>query len=120
ISLLLLIFTILVNGYFYLYRGVLLSPSPSDTQAAQDMVPYILTGLGLEVSAVSPFALFAVVEGASSICSLLLWITEIACYITGALASFLPHVLDVIGIRVCGMSVYQTFRKPVDCPLPMV
>lgn len=116
ISFVLLLFTILVNYYFYEYRAIYLA----DPQAAQGMVVYILGGLGIEVSAVSPFALLALVVGGAGVLSVFLWVASAVCKIISSLSSLLPSTCDVLGIRVCGMSVYQQFRKPVDCSLPVV
>lgn len=121
VSLGLLAFTIAVNSYFYMYRGMLLSPSLADRQAAQQMIPYILTGLGLEVSTISPFCLMAIFEGmGGGVIPLLLWVAALVCKVISALLSFPPHLLDVLGIRVCGMTVYQTFRMPGESALPVV
>ena len=107
IAFLLLLFSILVNGYFYLFRAQYLA----DPQNAQGMVAYILGGLGVEVSAVSPFALWALVVGGLGVVSLLLWLAEMGCRIVGAMASFLPHVFDVLAVHLSGgtMSVHGEY-----------
>src|SRR5207247_8780595 len=81
VALVLLVFSIAVNSYFYMYRGLLLSSSLADHITAQKMIPYVLTGLGIEVTTVSPFALMAILEGMGGVLPLLAWIAEIGCKI---------------------------------------
>ena len=114
VSLVLLIFSIAVNSYFYMFRGLLLSSSQADHLTAQKMIPYVLTGLGLEVSAVSPFALMAILEGISGILPPLAWIAEMGCKIIAAIASFLPRILNVVSTRLGGETVYMEHGIVID------
>jgi len=118
VSALLLVFTILVNGYFYVYRSVYLA----DPQSAQGMVPYILGGLGIEVGAVSPFALLALQVGSAGVVTLFLWGVEHVCRIIAGAASLLPHVLDVLAVHLSQgtMSVHGEYigHDPYQVPAP--
>src|SRR6266516_2941305 len=92
----LLLFTIAVNGYFYLFRAVYLA----DPQAAQGMVLYILGGLGIEVAAVSPFAVLALGISGAGVVSLLLLFGEYVCRITATGVALVPSLLDVVAIHL--------------------
>jgi hypothetical protein len=107
IAAILLCFTILVNGYFYLFRAAYLA----DPQSAQGMVVYILAGLGIEVAAVAPFALWALVVGGVGVVSMFMWIAEQVCWLLAATALFLPSLLDVLAVHLSSgtMSVHGEY-----------
>ena len=112
----LLLFTIAVNGYFYLFRAVYLA----DPQAAQGMVLYILGGLGIEVAAVSPFAVLALGISGAGVVSLLLLFGEYVCRITATGVALVPSLLDVVAIHFTQgtMSVYDDAVVPGSSPAP--
>jgi len=107
LSMLLLMFSDVVNGYFYIYRAEILAHI-----ATPGLMVLILGGLGVEVSAVAPFALLAVKEGSSSVVALLMGLAGKSFKILAAFASLTPHVLDAIAIHLGGTSVYQKFDVP--------
>jgi hypothetical protein len=113
VALALLIFSIAVNSYFYMYRGLLLSSSLADHITAQKMIPYVLTGLGLEVSSVSPFALMAIFE-TGGLLPVLAWGASMVCKIIAAIASFLPRILNVVSTRLGGETVYKEHGIVID------
>jgi len=109
-----LVLSILLTGYFYLYRAMYLI----SVEATQGMSLYILGGLGLLIAAVSVFTLWGLVVGGTGVVSLVLWLAEIGCRIVGSIASFLPQVLDVVALHFGGMSVYQEYGKPATSLVP--
>lgn len=111
VSLLLLIFSDLVNGYFYIFRAEILAH-----KATLGMTVYILGGLGLEVSAVAPYALYLVKENSTSVVALLMWIAEKTFEMVHAAATFIPDFLDTLALHLSGgaIGVYgkQIEREP--------
>jgi hypothetical protein len=91
-----LLLTILVSGYFYLFRAVFLA----DPQSAQAMVPYILAGLGIEVAAVAPFALVALVVGGAGVVSVLLFGMAQGCRVSARSALLWPSLLDTLAVHL--------------------
>jgi hypothetical protein len=115
LSMLLLMFSDLVNGYFYIFRAEILAH-----HATSGMTIYILGGLGLEVSAVAPFALLAVKQGSSSVVALLLWCVEKTFQAVHAAATFLPDLLDTLALHLSegqiGVYGRQVEREPHRYP----
>jgi len=111
-----LLLAIALTGYFYLYRAAYLL----DPQSTQGMSLLILSGLGLEIAAVSILALLALVVGGAGVVSLLLWTTEHLCRIIAAVALFLPSLLDVLAVHLSGgtMSVTADYIGPDPYQLP--
>jgi len=116
LAMLLLIFSDLVNGYFYIFRAEILAH-----KATTGMTVYILGGLGLEVSAVAPFALLAVKEGSPAVVATLLWFAEKTCQAVHAIATFIPDLLDTLALHLSGgtIGVYgkQIERDPHKYPV---
>jgi len=115
LAMLLLIFSDLVMGYFYIFRAEILSHKNTS-----GMTVYILGGLGLEVSAVSPYALFLVKENSSSVVALLMWFAEKSFEAMHAAATFIPDFLDTIALHLSAgeIGVYgkQIERDPHQYP----
>ncbi len=108
LSMLLLIFSDLVNGYFYIFRAEILAHN-----ATSGMTIYILGGLGLEVSAVAPFALLAVKQGSSSVAALLLWCAEKTFQAVHAAATFIPEFLDTLALHLSAGQI-GTFGRQLE------
>jgi hypothetical protein len=115
LAMLLLVFSDLVNGYFYIFRAEILAHK--DTSG---MTVYILGGLGLMVSAIAPYALYLVKENSATVVVFLLWIAEKTFQAVHALATFLPELLDTIALHLSGgeVGVYgtQIAREPHQYP----
>src|SRR6266566_149209 len=111
-----LILSILLIGYFYLYRAAYLA----DPTSTQGMSLYLLGGLGLLIAAVSVLALWTLVVGGCGVASLLLWIGELIARGIAALASLVPSLLDTLALHLTNgtIGVYgeQRERDPHTFP----
>ena len=104
-----LILSILLIGYFYLYRAAYLA----DPASTQGMSFYLLGGLGLLIAAVSVLALWAFVVGGCGVASLLLWVGELIALGIAALASLVPSLLDTLALHLTNgtIGVYGEQRE---------
>lgn len=103
-----LVLSVLLTGYFYLFRAAYLD----DPASTQGMSLFILGGLGLVIAVVSVLALWALVIGGCGVVSALLWIVEQACRVLAAIASIIPSLADVLAVHLSQgtMSVHGEFE----------
>src|SRR6266567_338116 len=97
-------------GYFYIFRAEILAHKNT-----AGMTVYILGGLGLEVSAVSPYALFLVKENSSSVVALLMWFAEKSFEAMHAAATFVPDLLDTVALHLSGGEI-GVYGKQIERP----